>query len=106
VGRATLTRFFTFHFILPFILIVLTALHLIFLHETGSNNPLGINRNPTKVPFFPYYIVKDLLGFAVILLPFFIVVLWFPFLFTEPENFIPANPLSTPIHIKPEWYFL
>lgn len=102
MGSATLTRFFTFHFLLPFALVVLIVIHLIFLHETGSNNPLGINNNPTKIPFFPYYALKDLLGFAVVLLPFSMTIFWFPYLFTEPENFIPANPLSTPLHIKPE----
>lgn len=106
VGLATLTRFFTFHFILPFILVILTILHLLFLHETGSNNPIGVNRDLQSVPFHPFYSVKDVLGFQVLLTLLAIIVLLYPFLLTEPENFIPANPLSTPLHIKPEWYFL
>lgn len=106
VTRVTLTRFFTFHFILPFILIVFVLLHLLFLHETGSREPLGLNSNISKIPFHPYYTIKDLLGFSLILLLLSIIILWFPYIFTEPENFIPANPLSTPLHIKPEWYFL
>jgi ubiquinol-cytochrome c reductase cytochrome b subunit len=102
VGSATLTRFFSLHFLFPFILILLTILHLLFLHETGSNNPLGVRSSPTKIPFHPYYIIKDLLGFSVALFPLIIVILLYPYAFTEPENFIPANPLSTPLHIKPE----
>lgn len=106
VTSVTLTRFFTFHFILPFVLILFVFIHLIFLHETGSTNPLGVNSNPSKIPFHPYYTIKDLLGFCIILLFLATVILWLPYIFLEPENFIPANPLSTPLHIKPEWYFL
>lgn len=106
VSSVTLTRFFAFHFVLPFALVVIVLLHLLFLHETGSRNPLGLNSDPSKVPFHPYHTIKDFLGFSIILLFLTIVILWFPYLFTEPENFIPANPLSTPLHIKPEWYFL
>ncbi len=106
VGCATLTRFFSLHFLFPFVIIIITGLHLIFLHETGSNNPLGVRGGPSKIPFHPYYIIKDLLGFSVVLLPLIIIIFLYPHMFTEPENFIPANPLSTPLHIKPEWYFL
>ncbi len=106
VGSATLTRFFTFHFLVPFILIALRIIHLLFLHQTGSNNPTGTNRDPQKIPFHPYYTSKDTLGFIILFLALAIISLLTPYLFTEPENFIPANPLSTPLHIKPEWYFL
>uniref|UniRef100_A0A1W7RA71 Cytochrome b n=1 Tax=Hadrurus spadix TaxID=141984 RepID=A0A1W7RA71_9SCOR len=106
VDNATLTRFFSFHFILPFILIGLIVIHLMFLHETGSGNPLGINSNLDKIPFHPYYTTKDLLGFSIVLMLFVILVLLSPNLLSDPENFIPANPLATPVHIQPEWYFL
>nr|AAK82362.1 cytochrome b [Phascolopsis gouldii] len=106
VGNATLNRFFAFHFLIPFILIFLSVLHLLFLHQTGSNNPLGISSNSLKIPFHPYYSFKDLFGFFVLLTGLFALTLLSPNLLGDPENFIPANPMSTPIHIKPEWYFL
>ena len=77
-----------------------------FLHQTGSSNPLGVRRDSGRVPFHPYYVVKDLVGVMVMILRLGIVVLLSPDLFLEPENYIPANPLVTPTHIKPEWYFL
>nr|AJQ17760.1 cytochrome b [Barbus sp. Lango] len=106
VDNATLTRFFAFHFILPFIVAAMTILHLLFLHETGSNNPIGLNSDADKIPFHPYYTYKDLLGFAVMLLSLILLALFSPNLLGDPENFTPANPLVTPPHIKPEWYFL
>lgn len=106
VSNATLVRFFALHFLLPFILILLTVIHFVFLHETGSNNPLGLENDHALIPFHPYYTTKDLLGYLLALTILAVVVLFTPYLFTEPENFIPANPLSTPLHIKPEWYFL
>nr|ABY80825.1 cytochrome b [Lepidophyma flavimaculatum] len=106
VDNATLTRFFTFHFILPFIVIAMAALHLLFLHETGSNNPTGLNSNSDKIPFHPFFSYKDLLGALMISLLLLLLALFFPYLLTDPENFTPANPLVTPPHIKPEWYFL
>nr|ABY80822.1 cytochrome b [Lepidophyma flavimaculatum]ABY80823.1 cytochrome b [Lepidophyma flavimaculatum]ABY80827.1 cytochrome b [Lepidophyma flavimaculatum]ABY80828.1 cytochrome b [Lepidophyma flavimaculatum]ADI24107.1 cytochrome b [Lepidophyma flavimaculatum] len=106
VDNATLTRFFTFHFILPFIVIATAALHLLFLHETGSNNPTGLNSNSDKIPFHPFFSYKDLLGALMISLLLLLLALFFPYLLTDPENFTPANPLVTPPHIKPEWYFL
>nr|ABY80811.1 cytochrome b [Lepidophyma flavimaculatum] len=106
VDNATLTRFFTFHFILPFIVIAMAALHLLFLHETGSNNPTGLNSNSDKIPFHPFFSYKDLLGALMISLLLLFLALFFPYLLTDPENFTPANPLVTPPHIKPEWYFL
>nr|ABM47055.1 cytochrome b [Avahi laniger] len=104
--KATLTRFFAFHFILPFIITALAAIHLLFLHETGSNNPLGISSNPDKIPFHPYYVTKDLLGAVLLTLLLMTLVLFFPDLLGDPDNYTPANPLNTPPHIKPEWYFL
>nr|WNH20710.1 cytochrome b [Zapogon evermanni] len=106
VGNATLTRFFTFHFLMPFVIAAAVLLHLLFLHETGSNNPLGINSNTDKIPFHPYFIYKDLLGFAVLLLALASIALFSPNYLGDPDNFTPANPMVTPPHIKPEWYFL
>nr|YP_009368818.1 cytochrome b [Barbodes binotatus]ARN58831.1 cytochrome b [Barbodes binotatus] len=106
VDNATLTRFFAFHFLLPFIVAAMTILHLLFLHETGSNNPIGLNSDADKVPFHPYFTYKDLLGFMIMLLTLTLLALFSPNLLGDPENFTPANPLVTPPHIKPEWYFL
>lgn len=106
VDNATLTRFFTFHFILPFIVLAITIIHLIFLHQTGSNNPIGLNSNIDKIPFHPYFTFKDIVGFIIILLCLIILTLINPYLLGDPDNFIPANPLVTPVHIQPEWYFL
>nr|AOO95886.1 cytochrome b [Shinisaurus crocodilurus vietnamensis] len=106
IDNATLTRFFTFHFLLPFIIMGASILHLLFLHETGSNNPMGINSNPDKIPFHPYYSYKDLFGAAIMLTTLTTLALFSPNLLGDPENFTPANPLVTPPHIKPEWYFL
>nr|YP_009003716.1 cytochrome b [Urogymnus granulatus]AHG30983.1 cytochrome b [Urogymnus granulatus] len=106
IDNATLTRFFTFHFLLPFIIAALTMVHLLFLHETGSNNPTGLDSNTDKIPFHPYYSYKDLLGFFILLLLLTLLALFMPNSLGDTENFIPANPLITPPHIKPEWYFL
>nr|AFA33970.1 cytochrome b [Cyclemys atripons] len=106
VDNATLTRFFTFHFLLPFTVAGLAAVHLIFLHETGSNNPTGLNSNADKIPFHPYFSYKDLLGLVLMLTLLLTLALFSPYLLSDPDNFTPANPLSTPPHIKPEWYFL
>nr|ABH03440.1 cytochrome b [Poecile palustris] len=106
VDNPTLTRFFALHFLLPFIIAGLTLVHLTFLHETGSNNPLGIPSDCDKIPFHPYYSTKDILGFALMLILLVSLALFSPNLLGDPENFTPANPLSTPPHIKPEWYFL
>nr|AIW06339.1 cytochrome b [Teloganodidae sp. MT-2014] len=106
VDNATLTRFFTFHFLLPFIIAGVTMVHLLFLHQTGSNNPLGISSNIDKVPFHPYFSWKDLLGFSGMLMTLVLLNLWAPYMLGDPDNFIPANPLVTPAHIQPEWYFL
>nr|AIG53215.1 cytochrome b [Ctenotus spaldingi] len=106
VDNATLTRFFTFHFLLPFAIMGASMLHLLFLHETGSNNPTGLTSNTDKIPFHPYYSYKDLLGATLFLMMLLLLALFSPNLLGDPENFTPANPLVTPPHIKPEWYFL
>jgi ubiquinol-cytochrome c reductase cytochrome b subunit len=106
VRNATLNRFFAFHFLLPFILAAISAIHLLFLHQTGSNNPLGLNRDSDKIPFHIYYSVKDIVGFIVLLAALILFCLLCPNLLIDPDNFLPANPLVTPAHIKPEWYFL
>nr|QJF46884.1 cytochrome b [Marasmia exigua] len=106
IDNATLTRFYTFHFILPFIILMMTMIHLLFLHQTGSNNPLGINSNLDKIPFHPFFTYKDMIGFIMILFLLIMLTLINPYLLGDPDNFIPANPLVTPIHIQPEWYFL
>uniref|UniRef100_UPI0030E1B7A4 cytochrome b n=1 Tax=Anomala aulax TaxID=1198227 RepID=UPI0030E1B7A4 len=106
VDNATLTRFFTLHFLLPFIIMALVIIHLLFLHQTGSNNPMGINSNIDKVPFHPYFTYKDTFGFIILTMSLSFLVLTNPYLLGDPENFTPANPLVTPIHIQPEWYFL
>nr|YP_006883122.1 cytochrome b [Phoronopsis harmeri]AES86302.1 cytochrome b [Phoronopsis harmeri] len=106
VDNATLTRFFTFHFIFPFIIAALSALHILFLHETCSNNPLGVKSDSLMIPFHSYYSFKDLPGIILMLLAVFIICFFSPDILTDPENFIPANPLVTPVHIMPEWYFL
>nr|AXS65749.1 cytochrome b [Staphylinoidea sp. 13 KM-2017] len=106
VDNATLTRFFTLHFLLPFIVSALVMIHLLFLHQTGSNNPMGINSNIDKIPFHPYFSFKDLFGFIMLTSLLTILTLHSPYLLGDPDNFIPANPLVTPVHIQPEWYFL
>nr|AEN94957.1 cytochrome b [Campostoma ornatum]AEN94958.1 cytochrome b [Campostoma ornatum]AEN95105.1 cytochrome b [Campostoma ornatum]AEN95106.1 cytochrome b [Campostoma ornatum] len=106
VDNATLTRFFAFHFLFPFVIAGATVLHLLFLHETGSNNPAGLNSDADKISFHPYFSYKDLLGFVLMLLALTSLSLFSPTLLGDPENFTPANPLVTPPHIQPEWYFL
>ena len=106
VDNATLTRFFAFHFLLPFVIAAVTVIHLLFLHETGSNNPVGLNSDADKISFHPYFSYKDLLGFVVLLTALATLALFSPNLLGDPDNFTPANPLVTPPHIKPEWYFL
>nr|WMV00294.1 cytochrome b [Kikihia cutora cumberi] len=106
VDNATLTRFYSFHFILPFIVLSLTIIHLLYLHTTGSNNPLGVNSNNDKVPFHPYFSIKDIMSLFILMIIFFMLVMLEPYMLGDPDNFIPANPLVTPKHIQPEWYFL
>lgn len=106
VSNPTLNRFFSFHFFFPFILIGLIIIHLLFLHQTGSNNPLGVNRDRDRIIFHPYYSIKDILGILLAFLVLIFFVLYFPNFFIDPENFLISNSSVTPTHIKPEWYFL
>lgn len=106
VRKATLIRFFRLHFILPFFLIVLTFLHIIFLHLEGSRNPLGVNSGLDKIPFHPFFSWKDLLGYFLVFIFFFMFYVLLPYGLIDCDNFIPANSLVTPPHIQPEWYFL
>lgn len=106
INNATLNRFYSIHFILPFIISIIVILHLFYLHKTGSSNPLGINRNLNKIPFHNYFTIKDSLTFTIFLFLFIILNIQYPYIFSDPDNFTPANPIITPIHIQPEWYFL
>nr|QRV62613.1 cytochrome b [Nectoboreus dolerosus] len=106
VDNATLTRFYSIHFMLPFIITAMVMIHLLFLHQTGSNNPLGTNSNMDKIPFHPYFTFKDIGGFIIMLMILTTLTLMNPYFLGDPDNFIPANPLVTPVHIQPEWYFL
>jgi len=106
VSQSTLNRFFSLHFILPFAIGALSALHILFLHEKGSTNPLGEKNHVNKIPFHPYYTWKDIVGFVVLLIILVLLALFFPALLGDPENFNQASPIVTPVHIQPEWYFL
>lgn len=107
VDNATLNRFFSFHYLLPFLLVGLVAVHIFLLHEDGSNNPLGLDIiKIDKAPFTPYFTIKDVFGLIVFLILFCYLVFFAPNLLGHPDNYIPANPLVTPAHIVPEWYFL
>nr|WCO12061.1 cytochrome b [Megastigmus duclouxiana] len=106
VDNATLNRFYSFHFIMPFIVMFFVIIHLVFLHYTGSTNPMGLNSNYYKIPFNPYYSIKDFLGFIMLFLMMLLICLINPYMLSDPENFNKANSMITPIHIQPEWYFL
>jgi quinol-cytochrome oxidoreductase complex cytochrome b subunit len=108
VGNPTLQRFYSLHYLLPFVIVALVVLHLWALHRFGSNNPLGIETKSDKdsIPFHPYYTVKDLYGIGVFFIVFFAFVFFAPNYMGHPDNYIPADPLVTPSHIVPEWYFL
>nr|ATU74763.1 cytochrome b [Thoradonta obtusilobata]QPK42114.1 cytochrome b [Thoradonta nodulosa] len=106
VDNPTLSRFFSIHFILPFIILMFTIIHLIFLHQTGSNNPLGIKSNQEKIPFHPFFSFKDSITMLLMMLTLSLISTQTPYILGDPDNFIPANPLVTPPHIQPEWYFL
>nr|QYF07845.1 cytochrome b [Proceratium itoi] len=106
INNATLTRFYSLHFILPFMIILMIIIHLYFLHETGSSNPLGVNSNLNKIPFHIYFTLKDIFGLMIPLILLSIIILQYPYNLGDPDNFSPANPMITPIHIQPEWYFL
>lgn len=106
VSNATLTRFFSLHFLLPFVLAALAFMHLIALHQNASNNPMGVSSKLDRVPFYPYYVFKDIVGFFVFFLLLSIFVFFFPNALGHPDNSIPANPMQTPISIVPEFYLL
>jgi ubiquinol-cytochrome c reductase cytochrome b subunit len=106
VDNATLNRFFSLHYLLPFLLVGISAVHIIALHQYGSNNPLGSLATVDKISFYPYFYVKDLVGWVAFALFFSFFVYFAPNLLGHPDNYIPANPMSTPAHIVPEWYFL
>jgi len=106
VSNATLNRFFSLHYLFPFVLALLAIIHIVLLHENGSNNAIGINSNSDKIPFHSYYSSKDLYGFILLFIFISILVFYIPNLLGDPENYIKANPLVTPLHIMPEWYFL
>nr|QXU57624.1 cytochrome b [Cherax quadricarinatus] len=106
VDNATLTRFFTFHFLLPFLIAAATLVHILFIHHSGANNPLGVTSSLDKIPFHPYFTFKDIMGFLIMLMLLVLLTLLNPYLLGDPDNFTPANPLITPVHIQPEWYFL
>jgi len=106
VDNATLNRFFSLHFVMPFVIAGLVIAHIALLHKDGSNNPLGVSSASDKIPFYPYFYVKDLFSLMCFVLFFSIILFYYPNLLGHPDNYIPANPMSTPAHIVPEWYFL
>lgn len=106
INNATLNRFYSLHFILPFVIIVMVMMHLLFLHETGSSNPIGFKRDYNKFSFRPYFVYKDLIGFILLIILLLLICILNPYILSDPENFIQANPIVTPVHIQPEWYFL
>ena len=106
VDNPTLNRFFSLHFTFPFVIVGAVLIHLILLHEVGSNNPLGIKLKTENIPFYPYFYTKDLFGLMILFLVFFIFVFYYPNTLGHPDNYIEANPMKTPLHIVPEWYFL
>nr|ASM82733.1 cytochrome b [Eosembia sp. FS-2017] len=106
INNATLNRFFSFHFILPFMIFLFMGIHLIMLHNTGSNNPLGITSNLDKIPFSSLFILKDMTPITLTIMMLTLLVLLKPHLLNDPDHFSIANPMITPIHIQPEWYFL
>jgi ubiquinol-cytochrome c reductase cytochrome b subunit len=106
VDNATLNRFFSLHFLMPFVIAGMVIAHLALLHRDGSNNPLGIDSSMDKIAFYPYYYVKDLFSVVVFVVFFSLFLFYYPNLLGHPDNYIPADPMSTPAHIVPEWYFL
>jgi len=106
INNATLNRFFSIHFCLPFVIMGLTIIHLSLLHRDGSSNPLGTDSHGAKIPFYPYFFVKDLHSFFVFVFVFVAFVYFSPNTLGHPDNYIPADPMHTPAHIVPEWYFL
>nr|QID48469.1 cytochrome b [Systolederus spicupennis] len=106
VDNPTLSRFFSLHFIMPFMIMMMVMIHLMILHHTGSNNPLGVNSNTEKISFHPFFSLKDSITMIIALMMLMLISLQQPYMLGDPDNFIKANPLVTPPHIQPEWYFL
>ena len=106
MGNPTLTRFYSLHYLLPFIVTAIILLHLVLLHTSGSSNPLGINSSQDKISFYLYFFLKDAVGLALALVFYVILIHFYPNLLGHSDNYIQANPLVTPTHIVPEWYFL
>nr|UPM56591.1 apocytochrome b [Megalurothrips usitatus] len=106
VDNATLNRFFVFHFLMPFIVLAMVIIHLFFLHVKGSNNPLGIFSKSFKIPFTPFFVFKDLMGFLLFFMTLIFIITFFPYYLGDPDNFSNANPMVTALDIKPESYFL
>lgn len=106
VANPTLNRFFSLHYLMPFVLAGLAVVHIIALHTTGSNNPLGVDGNIDKIPFHPYFTIKDVFGFTLFAIGYVYLIYFEPNLLGHPDNYIVANPLVTPEMIQPEWYFL
>jgi ubiquinol-cytochrome c reductase cytochrome b subunit len=97
---------FTFHFLFPFIITAVVLIHLLFLRQIASNNQIGLNRNIAKVQFHPYFTIKGTVGFLILIISMSLLSLKEPYILGDPDNFAPANPLVSPVHIQPEWYFL
>nr|YP_010279295.1 cytochrome b [Tetrapedia diversipes]UKG21064.1 cytochrome b [Tetrapedia diversipes] len=106
INNATLNRFYSIHFIMPLIILLLVTIHIFFLHLSGSNNPMNSNSNKYKIPFHPYFTLKDSITMIIMLTLLLLLILQNPYFLGDPDNFIEANPMVTPPHIKPEWYFL
>jgi quinol-cytochrome oxidoreductase complex cytochrome b subunit len=106
VDNATLNRFFSLHYLCPFVIVALSFIHIAILHQSGSNNPLGIDLSIDKISMYPYFIIKDFLGLILFFLFFSIFIFFYPNILGHSDNYINANPMVTPIHIVPEWYFL
>lgn len=106
VGRPTLTRFYSLHFLLPFVLTFLVMIHLVFLHKEGSRNRVGLDRNIDKVQFHPYFSVKDTYFISLVIIISFLISFFLPYILGDAVNNVPANSIQTPVHIQPEWYFL
>ena len=106
VDNPTLNRFFSLHYILPFVIVAMVLVHLVLLHQNGSSNPLGVDSSVDRVSFYPYFYVKDLFGVILLFIMFSFFVFFSPNALGHPDNYIPANPMVTPAHIVPEWYFL
>jgi quinol-cytochrome oxidoreductase complex cytochrome b subunit len=106
VDNATLNRFFSIHYLLPFIIAALAVVHIALLHKDGSNNPLGLDSSSDKIPFFPYFYIKDLFTTLLFISFFSLFLFYYPNYLGHPDNYLPANPMVTPSHIVPEWYFL